>query len=95
MTDQTTDKFIRDLQMEVAFAQRQLDLLSTSRQRMMKRTVQASLQRDTLIDAIRDAVATRDLRPLESLLADVATGAGLWAAHTGTDRVATYREVRP
>lgn len=86
---------IRDLQLEVAFAQRQLDLVAVGRKRMMRRTVQASMQRDTLIQAIRDAVAARDTRPLEWVLAEIATGKGLWAPHTGTDRADTYREVRP
>lgn len=90
-----SEERIRDLQMEVAFAQRQLDLVAVGRKRMMKRTVQASIQRDTLIQAMRDAVAARDLRPLERVLAEVATGKGLWEPMCNTDRADTYREVRP
>lgn len=86
------NKTIKDLEMEVAFAQRQIDLLGTSRQRMMKRTVQTSMQRDKLLDAVRDAVACKDLGPLQQLLNEVDAAVGLWAPQTGTDRATTYRD---
>jgi ABC-type Fe3+-citrate transport system substrate-binding protein len=82
---------INKLQKELSFAHAELDLIGVSRQRMMQRTVQASFQRDLLIESIRDAIRTKDYSPLESMLTAVDCKDGLWKPHTTTDRKDNYK----
>ena len=82
----------KDEEFELAFARRQVELLGTSRQRMMRRTARASMQRDKLLDAIRDAVSANSVKQLEQLLADVDSGAALWTEQGILNDSKTYRE---
>jgi len=85
----------KELEIELAFAERQVALLGTSRQRMMRRTAQASMQRDQVMQVVREAVAARDWAPLLQLLDEVRRAHGLWSPMCNTERAQTYQDWRP
>lgn len=86
---------IRDLQIELEFMRREMPLVAEGRKRMIRRTVQASWQRDVLIEALRSVIATGDLAPARDLLAEVDGQRGPWAPMTTTERAFTYRNWAP
>jgi hypothetical protein len=54
MTYEEMEEKIAELEREVAFSRHELSLLGTSRQRMMRRTVQACWERDMALEWGRD-----------------------------------------